>query len=606
MKKLIYISLLASASLFASCEDLLDAPSKSSMDETIIFNTEALADAAVMGIHQSFGETNSYRGRYLAYFGVNTDCEIFNNSGMNNVETDKEGSLVTYSAKPDNTYMNTDNNAWAKLYEAIERANKGIKAMRENSDLTNTNMAQLYGELLTLRAFIYFDLIKAWGDVPARFEPITSETIYVEKSDRMVVINQILADLLEAESYLGWPNENKYTQSTERVSKTFAKGLRARIALFAAGYSQYPDGIRYNLEDAAQRQAMYQIAKDECVSIITQGYNKLGTFEDNFRQLCQETGTAGLESIWEIPFSDGRGRVIYTWGVKHENANQWTALNKGGYNGPTPNLFYDYDVDDVRRDITCIPYKWTGTGTAIKEPNKCFGGWSFGKLRFEWLNRIVTSTNDDGMNWQVMRYADIYLMAAEAINELDNPTSAAPYLKPILDRSYPAAKATAILTAASASKTAFFNEIVDQRKFEFAGEALRKVDLIRWNMLGSKLKETKEKMTRLTNREGEYADHPAKIYYNEGLDAASNDADTYVIYGLNHGETDEEGKAMVDAGKFSTSKSWIYSSEESSIATTTKFISQLYVNDPDTKQFWPIWQVFLDASNGTLTNDYNY
>lgn len=96
------------------------------------------------------------------------------------------------------------------------------------------------------------------------------------------------------------------------------------------------------------------------------------------------------------------------------------------------------------------------------------------------------------------------------------------------------------------------------------------------------------------------------IYYNEGLDAASNDADTYVIYGLNHGETDEEGKAMVDAGKFSTSKSWIYSSEESSIATTTKFISQLYVNDPDTKQFWPIWQVFLDASNGTLTNDYNY
>ena len=125
-------------------------------------------------------------------------------------------------------------------------------------------------------------------------------------------------------------------------------------------------------------------------------------------------------------------------------------------------------------------------------------------------------------------------------------------------------------------------------------------------MLGSKLKETKEKMTRLTNREGEYADLPAKIYYNEGLDAASNDADTYVIYGLNHGETDEEGKAMVDAGKFSTSKSWIYSSEESSIATTTKFISQLYVNDPDTKQFGPIWQVFLDASNGTLTNDYNY
>lgn len=608
MKKVIYLSIIAAAGLFTSCEDLLDAPSKSSMDETTIFNTEALADAAVMGIHQSFGETNAYRGRYLAYFGVNTDSEVFNNSGMNNVDTDKEGSLVTYAAKPDNQYMNTDNNVWAKLYEGIERANKGIEAMRKNSDLTNVNMAQLYGELLTLRAFIYFDLVKGWGDIPARFEPITTETIYLEKSDRMVIINQILADLQEAEGYLGWPNENKYTKSTERVSKTFAKGLRARIALFAAGYSQYPNGIRYNIEDAAQRQEMYKIAKDECVSIINQRTNKLGSFEDNFRQLCGEACVAGLESIWEIPFSAGRGRVIYTWGVKHDKANQWTALAKGGINGPTANLFYDYDVEDVRRDITCIPYKWADAGntTAKKEPNKCFGGWSFGKIRFEWLGRRVTSTNDDGLNWQVMRYADIYMMAAEAINELEGPANAATYLKPILERAYPSAKASSILAAASASKDAFFNEIVEQRKFEFAGEALRKVDLIRWNMLGKKMKEAKEKMTRLTNREGEYADLPAKIYYNEGLDAANNDADSYVIYGLNHGETDEEGKALIDSGKFSSSKSWISSTDEAAIASTTKWISQLYVNDPDTKQFWPIWQVFLDSSNGKLTNDYNY
>lgn len=478
----------------------------------------------------------------------------------------------------------------------------------KNSDLTNVNIAQLYGKLLTLRAFIYFDLIKAWGDIPARFEPITSETIYVHKSDRMVVIDQILADLHEAEDYLGWPNENKYTKSTERVSKTFAKGLRVRIALFAAGYSQHPDGIRYNIEDAAKRQEMYQIAKDECIEIIAKGYNKLGAFEENFRQLCSETCTTGLESIWEIPFSDGRGRVIYTWGVKHEKADQWTKLNKGGINGPTPNLFYDYDVEDIRRDITCIPYKWAepvADDISAKALNKCFGGWSFGKIRFEWLSRTVTSTNDDGMNWQVMRYADIFLMAAEAINELENsPANATQYLKPILDRSYPAAKAAAILERAGASKDAFFNEIVEQRKFEFAGEALRKVDLIRWNKLGEKMQETKEKMNRLTSRTGEYADLPAKLYYNEGLDAKSNDADTYVVYGLNHGDTDEQGKQYVQDGVFSSSKSWLYSEKEEDIATVKKFIDQLYINDPDTKQFWPIFQVFLDSSNGTLTNDY--
>ena len=71
--------------------------------------------------------------------------------------------MVTYNATTDNQYMNTDNNVWAKLYEAIERANSAITGMDEYSDMSNANMRQFYGELLTLRAFIYFDLIKAFG-----------------------------------------------------------------------------------------------------------------------------------------------------------------------------------------------------------------------------------------------------------------------------------------------------------------------------------------------------------------------------------------------------------------------------------------------------------
>ena len=145
--------------------------------------------------------------------------------------TDKEGALVTYNATTDNQYMNTDNNVWAKLYEAIERANSAITGMDEYSDMSSANMRQFYGELLTLRAFIYFDLIKAFGDVPARFEPNTTETIDLPKTDRMVIMRRLLNDLLTAQDYVGWPNENSFTKSTERVSQTFTKGLRARIAL---------------------------------------------------------------------------------------------------------------------------------------------------------------------------------------------------------------------------------------------------------------------------------------------------------------------------------------------------------------------------------------
>jgi ABC-type molybdate transport system permease subunit len=88
-------------------------------------------------------------------------------------------------------------------------------------------------------------------------------------------------------------------------------------------------------------------------------------------------------------------------------------------------LFYDYDKDDIRRDITCVPYYWDG-GVKVNEtqasggyqvPNK-LSQWYFGKLRYEWMSRVVTSTNDDGVNWQVMRLADVYLMAAEAIRAI--------------------------------------------------------------------------------------------------------------------------------------------------------------------------------------------
>ena len=617
MKKLAYILCFLAGGLATSCD--LEAPAKSTLSEDLIFSTEGLADAAVMAIHQSFGQTNSYRGRFIPYFGINTDCEIYNNYADDSKDpyTDKEISLAAYSASADNTYMNTTNNAWNYMYEAIERANKALEGMEANADLTDANLAQLYGELLTLRSFIYFDLVKAWGDVPYRFEPNTSETIYLPQTDRVTVLKKVLEDLLLAQDYLGWPNENTYTTSVERCSKAFAKGLRARVALFLAGYSEWPnEGLRYNIQDETERRSMYQIALDECVSIINQSCNQLGSFEQNFRNLCQENVSAGQESIWEIPFASGRGRVLYTWGGKHSEVDQWTQLAKGGVNGPTPTLWYDFDKDDVRRDITCLPYTWDGDKVTSNKTisGTSGGGWNFGKLRFEWMSRIVTSTNDDGINFQVMRYADIYLMAAEAENALNGPANASQYLKPILDRAYPSDKASSILSTASSSQDAFQEEIMDQRKFEFAGEAIRKVDLMRWGELSNALAETKAKMERLANRTGEYANYPEKIYYNEGLDAAPTDADGYTVYGLEAGDTDEYGK-----DNFAESSYWFTFREEGSGSDDEankniqenntriqRYIDYLYINDPNSKMFWPIWKVFIDGSNGQLVNYYGY
>jgi len=620
MKKLFYIPLLALLACgISSCD--MEAPSQSSMDSSLIFSQYEMAEAAVMGIHQSFGETNSYRGRYLPYYGINSDVEWINGLEASGINDGGKNDLATYNAQPSNSQMNTDNNAYAKFYEGIERANKAIEGIRAYGNYENNpDMAHLLGEALTLRAVIYLDLIKGWGDVPARFSSITSETMYLPRADRDEIYKQLLADLLEAENYVYWPNESNITQTTERVSKAFVKALRARIALYAGGYSQRADGIRLSNDPDLERTAMYTIVRDECLDVIAQ-YPNLASlpFKDNFTNLCRDVVTAGQESIWEIPFSEGRGRVLYTLGVEHQAKDQYTQQNKGGVNGPLPTLFYDYDVDDIRRNITCAPFRWSQTLTNGRSTQELASlkEWNFGKLRYEWMSRIVTSTNDDGVNWQYMRLADVYLMVAEAVNELEGPANAAQYMRPVLERALPSDKVSAYMNTATASKESFFDAIVEQRGLEFAGESLRKADLIRWNLLKTKLDEAKTKMKQLARREGKYADLIDKVYtyqtvVNEGeaneivnaipagaytsIETIDGMTDIFVIYGLNYGDTETVGETLLDQGY--TSTTWLGTDKLEDAK-----VDVLYVNNPDENQYWPIWQIFVDNSNGMLTND---
>ena len=192
--------------------------------------------------------------------------------------------------------MNTDNNAYAKFYEGIERANLAIEGIRKHGNVeSNADMRHLLGEALTLRAVVYNDLVKAWGDVPARFVPNNPSNVYLPRANKDSIYRQILADLAEAEQYCYWPKESSITKTTERVSKAFVKGLRARIALYACGYALRSDGYRRSNDPELSQDKMMQIVKEECIDIINQGCNKLGDFKSNFVKLCQDNVTAGDE-----------------------------------------------------------------------------------------------------------------------------------------------------------------------------------------------------------------------------------------------------------------------------------------------------------------------
>lgn len=592
MKKILNIAIAGILILFSasSCEDYLEAPAKSTLDESKIFSVYALAKGAVDGIKEPFGQTNSYRGRFLPYYGMNTDAEWNNNSN----NADDNYDLVKYNAKPNNDQMNTTNNAYAMMYTGIERANLCIRGLRNFGDIENKeDMAYLLGEALTLRAIYYADLIKAWGDVPARFEPTTPETIYLPRSSRDDIYKQLLVDLEEAAAYVPWPNESSLTTTVEQVNKAFVKGLRARLALAAGGYSQYADGIRLSDDPDLDRAAMYTIALNECRSVIESGTARLeSSFEDLWRKFNEDNVSAGGESLWEIPFAAGRGRWLFTFAVRHLSRDKYTGQARGGQGGPLPYVFYDYAASDSRRDVTCVPYRWKDVSpaedVAEQEPTG-LDEWMFGKYRYEWKNVRVTASNDDGTNFMYMRYAEILLMAAEAAYELEGADAAKPYLRQIRERAFNtsdwATQVDAYLNGLSGEEV--FDAIVEEHKLELCGEMQRKQALIRWNLLKTKLDEAKQKMYDLRSKSGDYADVPTTLHYR-----LADDNETLEFYGLERGETDPNPAGFTDQIDWAV----VDELEDEKIET-------IYAANPNENQFWPIWQVFIDGSNGQLSNE---
>lgn len=594
MKKLIYITGVLVISVMSSCNEYLEAPGKSTLDESVIFSQPDLAKGAIDGIKVPFAETNSYRGRYLPWYGMNTDVEWHFASD----DANDNAALVNYSAQSNNSNMNTENNAWAMMYQGIERANICIEGLRQyGNPEPGTFMGHLLGEAITLRAVYYADLLKAWGDVVARFEPINSETLYLPRTNRDEIYKRLLSDLEEAAELVPWPNETANTTNVERINKAFVKGLRARLALAAGGFSQYPDGVRLSNDPDLGRQAMYQLALDECLDIIQSGTARLEpSFETLWRKYNADDITAGGESLWEIPFSPGRGRWLFTFAVRHRSVDKYTGQPRGGQAGPMPFLYYDYADNDTRRDVTCVPYEWKdvspATDIAEQQPTS-IDTWAFGKFRYEWkfeeAGIRVTSSNDDGTNFMYMRYAEVLLMAAEAANELQGPGAAAPYLKEIRQRAFSQENWPTMVDAyvdGISSKEDMFDAIVEEHRLEFCGEMQRKQALIRWNLLKTKLDEAKEKLYDLRSRSGGYTDVSPTLYYQIGEDGESLE-----FYGLNRGELDDR------SAEFESSMNWAVEGQ-----ITDEKIETIYVRNPDQNQFWPIWQVFIDASNGQLVN----
>ncbi|MBQ9410832.1 MAG: RagB/SusD family nutrient uptake outer membrane protein, partial [Bacteroidales bacterium] len=446
MKKIVYIlSAVLMTALAVSCEKFLDTESSSTFDAETVYSNYTLTENAIFSISQSFGETNSYRGRFLSWIGLNSDIEWYNTYKPD----DNKYQIAAYSLLPNNDQLNLSNGPFAKMYEAVERANLIIEGVNQyGSPATRKDMAYLLAEALTLRALLYYDLTRAWGDVPARFEPVTSETIYLPKSSRDVIYKQILSDLEAAIPNLPYPGESAATSRTDRVNKLFAEGLYAKIALMASGYAIRPvEGVGtgdvgeicLSEDPDLQVSVLYPKALGYLRDAIQSGTASLEDFESlwvNQSNMDNLAAGPGHESLFVIPFSDGRGRWNYTFALRSEGSSfaGGATVTRGGDAGPVPTMWFKYDPKDVRRDITCVNWRWN----ADDEPELAgIQKWYFGKYRFEWMKKVpYKGGNDDDIKPVVLRYADILLMAAEIANEQGELTEAKGYLQEVRERAF--------------------------------------------------------------------------------------------------------------------------------------------------------------------------
>ena len=647
MKRLQYTVLAACVIALSACSDFFEPKSPSSLESSAVFSNIERTGAAVAALYEQFGADKSYRNRLACgYQGLNTDIEhCTKNSGV--------ADFAVYAMTTSSSDLSTSNgkDPWGYFNTMIERANLIIEGIGEYGDLDNQQFVYYLGEALFIRSFAYSELVKLWGDVPARFESLAKnpEGMGIIKTDRNVIYEQLRTDLKRAAELLPWAAEcpaeaNNYTG---RPSKAAALALLARIDLNYAGYALRPDFIQQgggapykvqlNTQDAALRKALCQEALDVCAQIMNNSNEDkklLGDYAKVFQNVCADvTNYNESEVIWEIPFANGtRGQVLQYNMPKNDKCLKALKNNLSGSSNSivtlVPTAWYDYEAGDVRRDVTAVPYCWfaddassvvsdaearevvmsgtTGTTTRLYQKLQSISTFYMAKYRPEWMVR-TRDGNDDGVNFPIIRYADVVLMFCEA--SLGGITGDVPQNNSGLN---PQAQFNRIRARAGLpNKDLNMQNLMDERKFEFAGEYIRKYDLQRWGKLKEKMVETTARLALLDKHEGEFSTTTDSVYFKyrrddsfvytgEGAVVSS----AYVmdsVWGLRKGETERPAS-------FSKENGWVaknsYRGDDG--AKLSDYILYQEEDDIDKRHFYPVFLVNVGASNGTLWNDYDY
>ncbi len=487
---------------FASCDDYLDVESPSRFDFDYVFSSKDDAKLALNGLYAKMLDGNLWGDKLLSKFTPNSDLEFASSS--------KELANGNEYRRFDMDREHGDANLWKACYSGIEACNIFIDKIRNSEYYAedDAEFLQMLGEAVVIRTMFYHELTWYYGDVPFSLEPAYNRSGKDQELfpvvDRHEIIDTLIQDIIKVAPDMKFAEENG---GSDRASKEFAWAQIARLAMTCGGYSLEPDEANPTsygkMERLTNYTDYYKIAAEYCDSVITSGKHSLTkSYIQVFADECKGSVAATNDDpIFEIPFTKGNsGNIGYIQGYKVDAPDDATTSSVTTYGKDDsgarlhPLARFLFDSEDARRDYIFAMWKYSNKGVPSFEPN------AYTTYNGKWCKlwgpaRGKDSEGNTGINYPYMRYADVLLMYAEAINELEggvagpNGDKAKAALTAVRERAFKnsankADKVDAYVANAASTQDTFLKAVLDERFFEFAGENMRWRDLVRNNIYG--------------------------------------------------------------------------------------------------------------------------
>lgn len=428
------------------CNDFLQVDPPYTQDAENFFQTEEDYERALIGAYDLL------QGSYLnVWIGeIASDNSIAGGESV----TDTEG-LHQIEAMTHGAVNNELRDLWRFNYAGVTRANF-IMEFKDNIDFTGKD--QILAEAQFLRAYYYFQLVKFFGDVPLVVDQRlgVEEVTSLPRSPASEVYAQIEADLMAAASVLPAVQTVK-----GKASQGAARSLLGKVYLYQGKY-----GEAATVLDEVINSGQYALIADYTQLFTAANENNSETvFDIEYSGL--EGGSYGCLICLEGNAAPG------FHGIRQYNGPVYGDGNS--YNLPTQDLYDFFPATDPRRDATILDID----AFIAAQPNAADityaigAGGHTGYYNNKYIKRqgeIGLPDNDltSPVNYRVIRYADVLLMAAEAHYQSSNPGQAENYVNQVRSR---AGVATISLSSVE--------DIYNERRLELSGEGHRFFDLVR-------------------------------------------------------------------------------------------------------------------------------